>query len=119
MFARLYSGEDGLAHFDEFDPGCKWRTQWSEKMMGGATERLLAESYFFEPSPPGYFVDLHNPPRRRYSVPLQGQVEVRNGAGEERGFGVSGVMQAEAFTGKGYSLHMVGDEQRYSMVIRL
>ena len=119
MFVRLYTGEDGLSHFEELDTVFKWRAQGSENMLGGATEQLPAEGYFFETFPPGYFVDLHVAPRRRVFVTLRGQVEVGNGAGEKRVFGPGDVMLAEDLTGKGHYIRMVGNDRRYSVVANL
>ena len=119
MFARLYTGEDGHSHFEDLDPGFKYKTEGPYIGKEGGTEHLPAAETFFETIPPGYIDELHVATRRRYHITLKGQVEVSTGAGEKRVFGPGDVMLVEDYTGTGHNVHCIGDEQRYSIVVYL
>ena len=115
MIVRLFSGPDGLSHFEDINP------DFNVASRGGAfrTEVRPNEVVFYESFPPDFTDPIHVGSRRRQIVTLQGHFEVGNGAGETRVFGPGDIMLVEDFTGKGHQTRVVGGERRYSMVINI
>ena len=116
MYARLYTGDDGHSHFEDFDPGYEFETA---RPKSGSTWKFPQEAkgVFFETQPPGYSDDFHLPDARRYHVTLQGQAEIATRSGEKRVFGPGDVCLVEDLTGTGHTLRIVGDEQRSSFCV--
>ena len=119
MFVRMYTGEDGKAHFEDIDfPEFKWQTEGAWKGKAGTTNFLPAKDVFFETFPPGYDPrTLRVSFRHKYVITLKGQVEVGTTSGEKRVFGPGDVLLTEDYTGEGHYIKTVGDEQRFSIAI--
>ncbi len=110
MFVRLYTGDDGQAHFEDLDtPKDPFTTA---PVQGSA-------GFSFHSAETGYFMDWHNAPRRQYVVTLSGYMEIGIGDGTVRRFGPGDVMLAEDLTGRGHTTRVVGDQPRVSLTVRL
>ena len=103
MFVRLYTGEDGQAHFEELDPQI------------GTMQTVTGITY--RSHEPGDFEDWHTAPRRQYIITLSGYGEIGIGDGTVRRFGPGDVMLADDLTGQGHTTRAVGDSPRISAAI--
>ena len=119
MLCRLYTGGDGLAHFEDIAPDYIFKTEGPEAGKTGSSFQRLkpAEGVFWETFPPGHSSDLHVTRERRYVVTLRGRMEIGNGSGESRVFGPGDTCLIEDLTGKGHYIKVIGDEQRDSIAI--
>ncbi len=101
MIVRIYTRDDGHAHFDDMElpPGEVETT--GLKARGKVT---------FHRNPDGRFADWHNPPWRRYVIIMSGQMEVGIGDGTVRRFGPGSVILVEDLTGKGHTTKILGSE---------
>ena len=103
MFYRLYTGNDGQSHMEEYSP----------------PDILPAASVVFRRHEPGNFIDWHIAPRRQFIVTLEGQVEIGLGDGSIRTLGPGDMMLAEDITGQGHTTRAVGTIPRVSIAIPL
>ena len=128
-FVRIYSGDDGQSHMEEFEPDFSPFTD-TEGAHGDGTPvepaaaslpRLAkdATGVTIRRNPPGYFLDWHCAPRRQYSISLAGEVEIGTGDGTVKRFGPGTVMLAEDLTGQGHTTRVVGNETRLTILIPL
>lgn len=110
MFVRMYTGEDGESHFEEFEPA-----------MAPPTRAVLqaATGISFSRAQPGHFMDWHNAPRRQYVIVLRGLFEIGIGDGTARRLGPGDVLLAEDLTGRGHTTRTVGSEPRISATVPL
>jgi hypothetical protein len=106
---RLYTGDDGQSHLEEFD-----LASHPELTAPHATAGIV-----FRTSEPGRFSDWHNAPRRQYVINLAGEVEIGLGDGTVHRFGPGHVTLAEDLTGKGHTTRVVGNVPRVSATIPL
>ena len=102
-FARIYTGDDGLTHFEDLEP-----------LKVGATERsrsapLPAGELHFLYMPDGEFHNWHNSIARDYLVIMSGQMEFQVGDGSKRRFGAGDACLSEDLTGGGHTSGAVGD----------
>ena len=107
--ARLYSGPDGQSHIEVLDPA----------KHPELTALHAAKGVVFRISPPGYFSDWHNAPRRQYVITLEGEVEIGLEDGTKHRFGAGHVTLAEDLTGKGHTTRVVGNNRRVTATIHL
>ena len=61
MFYRIYAGDDGQSHMEEYSP----------------PDDIPATGIIFRRHEPGNFIDWHVAPRKQFIVTLEGQVENR------------------------------------------
>ncbi len=112
-YVRIYTGADGLSHFEEVEVGLQER--------GGGTllsEAMAASGVVFRRNTADYDLDWHPAPRRQFVVNLSGAVEITASDGEVRRFGPGSVMLADDTTGKGHKSRAITDE-RVSLFIHL
>ena len=67
----------------------------------------------------GYFLDFHTAPRRQYSISLTGSVELGLPDGTLKQYGPGAVLLAEDLEGTGHSTRVIGDEDRFTLIIPL
>lgn len=101
MFYRLYDGDDGQSHMEEYNP----------------PDILPATSVVFRRHESGNFIDWHVAPRRQFIVTLEGQVEIGLGDGSVYILGPGDMMLAEDLEGQGHTTRAVGDVPRLSIAI--
>ena len=106
---RLYTGADGQSHVEALDPDSH-----PELTALQGTKGIV-----FRRTPPGYFSDWHNAPRRQYVITLEGEMEIGLGDGTIHRFGPGHVTLAEDLTGKGHTTRVVGTTPRLTATIHL
>ena len=105
---RLYTGSDGQTHLEELNAAAP-----------DLTTLRATKGIVFRTTPPGYFSDWHNAPRRQYVITLQGEVEIGLGDGTVHRFGAGHVTLAEDLTGRGHTTRVVGNRPRLTATIHL
>ena len=108
VIGRLYTGDDGRSHFEEFD----------QVSMPVIDEDAPAKATMFRVSTSERNDDWHNAPRRQYVVTLSGAVNVglRDGI---LTFGPGDVFLAEDLTGEGHTTTVPGPEPWRYMTVAL
>ena len=117
-FIRVYSGDDGQSHVEEFEPEFKPFLD-TEGAHGEATALQSATGITIRRNPPGYFLDWHCAPRRQFTITIAGELEIGLGDGTVRRLGPGTVMLAEDLTGQGHTTRVVGNETRVTIVVPL
>ncbi len=100
MITRLYTGEDGQAHFEDLN------------VPAGDSETISLKSgadMTFRSSPDGSFSDWHNAPRLQYVIVLSGRMEIGIGDGTKRMFNPGDILQVEDLAGQGHTTRSVGN----------
>jgi len=100
MIVRLYTGDDGQAHFKDLN------------VPAGNMEIVALESgadMTYRRFPDGTFNDWHNAPRVQYVIVLSGQMEIGIGDGSKRMFDPGDILQVEDLTGQGHTTRSVGE----------
>ena len=103
MFLRIYTGQDGRAHFEELEV---------PSGPSGRSPLQAAKNISFYHQPPGTFVDFHPTPEPSFFITLSGQGEVGIGSGEVRRIGPGDMTLCEDKTGQGHSMRVIGDQPR-------
>jgi quercetin dioxygenase-like cupin family protein len=99
MITRLYTGDDGQAHFEDLN------------VPAGETETVALKEgadVTFRRTPDGSFSDWHTAPRLQYVVVLSGQMEIGIGDGTKRMLDPGDILQVEDLTGQGHTTRSVG-----------
>ena len=98
LVTRIYSGDDGLSHFEELD------LPLVVSEAGEMSTKIPVESIFFrETTNAGPQVwDYHVAPRRQFALHIIGRTEIEVGGGERRTFGPGDVLLADDRTGQGH-----------------
>ena len=117
-FVRVFSGDDGQSHIEEFEPDFQPFVD-TEGAHGDGTAMEGATGLTIRRNPPGYFLDWHCAPRRQYAITIAGEVEVGVGDGTVRRMGPGSVLLAEDLTGHGHTTRVVGNETRITVVVPL
>ena len=115
---RVYTGDDDLTHIKEVALPLQPFLD-TEGAYGEGTPVEAATGVTFRVSPPGYFLDWHNAPRRQYTITLSGQVEIGASDGTVKRVGPGSILLAEDLTGKGHTTRVVSEEARLYVVIPL
>ena len=100
MIIRLYTGDDGQAHFEDLN------------VPAGEVETVALEvgaDMTFRSTLDGSFSDWHTAPRRQYVMVLSGQMEIGIGDGTLRRLGPGDILQVEDLTGQGHTTRSVGN----------
>ncbi len=100
MITRLYTGEDGQAHFEDLH------------VPAGDTETIALKTgadMTFRGFPDGSFSDWHTAPRVQYVIVLSGQMEIGIGDGTKRMLDPGDILQVEDLTGQGHTTRSVGN----------
>ncbi len=108
MIVRLYTSEDGQAHFEDLN------------VPAGETETIALKpgaDMTFRSTPAGSFSDWHNGPRLQYVIVLSGQMEIGVGDGTKRMFNPGDILQVEDLTGKGHTTRSVGNRITASVAL--
>ena len=100
MIIRLYTGEDGQAHFEDLNVPAGEMETVALKPGADMTFRRI---------PDGSFIDWHTAPRLQYVIVLSGQMEIGIGDGTKRMFNPGDILQVEDLTGQGHTTRSVGN----------
>jgi quercetin dioxygenase-like cupin family protein len=106
---RMFTGPDGLAHFQDFTIPVDPKTNRTEVVSG-------AGGVQFSRGIPGSFTDWHPEGQRQYVIAMKGQLELTASGGEKRVFGPGDILLAEDTTGKGHQSRSVGNTERVSLI---
>lgn len=115
---RIYSGADGQSHIEELPVALRPFVD-TEGAHGEGTPLQHVQGITFRISPPGYVLSWHCAPRQQYTITLAGEAEIEVGDGTVRCIGPGDVLLAEDLTGQGHITRVVGQQQRFYMVIPL
>ena len=115
---RIYSGHDGQSHVEEM-PLAMQPFVDTEGAHGEGTPLQPVQGVTFRVSPPGYVLSWHCAPRRQYTITLAGEAEIEVGDGTVKHIGPGDVLLAEDLTGQGHITRVVGQQQRFYMVVPL
>ncbi len=98
LITRIYSGADGLSHFEDLD------LPLAISDVGAMSTKIPIESIFFrDTSEAGPEVwDYHVAPRRQFAIHLRGRTEIEVGQGVRRTFGPGDALLADDLTGQGH-----------------
>jgi len=116
MVSRIYTGEDGQTHVEEYE------VPLSQQREGSATDLSAiqaAESIQFRRTSPEYYLPFHNAPRRQYVITLSGESEVEFGDGTKLRLYPGHILLAEDTEGQGHISRALGDEDRLSIFVPL
>ena len=100
MIIRLYTGQDGQAHFEDLN------------VPAGETETIALKAgadMTFRSFRDGSFSDWHTAPRLQYVIVLSGQMEIGVGDGTKRVLDPGDILQVEDLTGQGHTTRSVGN----------
>jgi hypothetical protein len=112
-YFRIYTGSDGLSHFEDVDDG---------KAPAGVPDParvIAAEGVEFRHAAAGHVMDYHPAPRRQFVITLSGNAEIEASDGETRGVGPGSIMLADDTTGKGHITRVVGNAERIYLFVTL
>ena len=111
---RIYTGEDGKTHAEEFDVPLG--------PVRGSVERsepVPVTSVQFRRASPDYFHDWHTASRRQYIITLAGEAEVEIGDGTTIRLHPGRILLAEDVEGEGHITRAVGSKDRISLTLPL
>lgn len=111
-YFRIYTGSDGLSHFEDVDDNPAAGTP-------NPTGPIPAESLVFRQSAAGNTMDYHTAPRRQFVITLSGQAEIIASDGQSRRVGPGSIMLAEDTTGKGHITRVLGPTDRFYLFVTL
>jgi quercetin dioxygenase-like cupin family protein len=109
MMSRLYTGPDGLTHFEETE---------AKFTVGGNNEVFKLMSITgaeLHRAAPGTVIDWHTAPRRQYVITLSGQGEIEVAGGKKFTVGPGHIDLVEDTTGKGHITRVTGTEDRVTL----
>jgi hypothetical protein len=95
QFCRMYTGDDGQSHFEEFDP-----TEGAKMFQTALTVKALM---FKNDQNRDDLHGWHNAPRRQWCITLSGTCAIGIGDGTVKTFGPGDVFLAEDVTGQGHT----------------
>ena len=117
-FVHVYTGPDGKSVIEEKEFEM---TEFldTEGAHGLSSPVEQTPGISFRMVKAGYFLDFHTAPRRQYSISLTGTVEIGLPDGTLKRYGPGAVLLAEDMTGTGHSTRVIGDEDRFTIIIPL
>ncbi len=121
-YTRIYTGDDGLSHFEDFDfdyealagaqtptaPGVSAASASPGNVQGAVFRRFVLGNSSNHPAP-----------RKQYAVVLKGSIVIQTGDGEERRFGPGQVLLLEDTTGEGHLSTFSHDEPCKCLVVQI
>jgi hypothetical protein len=116
---RLYTGADGLSHFESVEMRFSPEPQYHAPNGVLASEPAGAKKSYFVRAPSGLFEDWHNADVRRYVVTISGRAEIEVAGGKKFDLGPGDVGLAEDLTGKGHTFRVVGDSDWVALFVDL
>jgi len=111
---RLYTGEDGESHFEDFDIPLQ-----DAGDIGALSELFPVTGIIFRETDEAYDYSWHNAPRRQFVLMLRGSVEIEASDGSRRIFHGGDILLAEDTTGRGHISRAVNSQRRTSVFVTL
>jgi len=109
LITRVYTGDDGQAHFEEMETDD----------FPNPESLLNVTGIRFRIQQPGAFSDWHQESRRNYIITLSGEGELGIGDGTLRTIRPGEVMLVEDLTGQGHTTRVTSSEPRITAQIPL
>ena len=117
-FVHVFTGPEGVSVIEEREIEM---TPFTDTEGAHGFYSLLQQTTLisFSMVKAGYFLDFHTAPRRQYSISLTGSVELGLPDGTLKQYGPGAVLLAEDLEGTGHSTRVIGDEDRFTLIIPL
>jgi hypothetical protein len=114
---RLYTGSDGLTHFDSVDV-------WFSPVAGAPasieqSEPVKVTRSYVVRAAPGTFESWHNSSERRYEITVRGQAEIEIAGGQKIFAEPGRICLAEDLTGKGHTFRVLGSDDWVALFVDL
>ena len=97
-YTRIYTGADGLSHFQDVEVPLK-ATEGGQE----TSDLMKTTGIIFRFTGADYDYGWHNAPRRQFVINLEGSVEITASDGTKRILGPGEILLAEDTTGKGHT----------------
>ena len=117
-FVHVFTGPEGKSVIEEREFEMTEFTD-TEGAYGLASPVEQTPGISFRMVKAGYFLNFHTAPRRQYSISLTGSVELGLPDGTLKQYGPGTVLLAEDMEGTGHSTRVIGDEDRFTIIIPL
>jgi hypothetical protein len=117
-YVHIFTGPEGISVMEEREFEMTEFTD-TEGAYGLASPVEQTPGISFRIVKAGYFLDFHTAPRRQYSISLTGSVELGLPDGTLKQYGPGTVLLAEDMEGTGHSTRVIGDEDRFTIIIPL
>ncbi|MDE0719257.1 MAG: hypothetical protein OSB75_01700 [Dehalococcoidia bacterium] len=117
-FVHVFTGPEGKSVIEEREFVMTEFTD-TEGAYGLASPVEQTPGISFRMVKAGYFLNFHTAPRRQYSISLTGSVELGLPDGTLKQYGPGTVLLAEDMEGTGHSTRVIGDEDRFTIIIPL
>jgi hypothetical protein len=112
---RLYTGEDGLSHFElvsvKFSP-----VPGTPNAVEQSAPVSMKKSYVVRIAP-GFFDGWHNADARRYVITISGRAEVEVAGGQKMIAEPGQIVLAEDLTGKGHTFRVLGNSDWVALFV--
>lgn len=108
---RVYTGDDGLSHFDEVDAGAE------TLVAGGRPPTVLPADGYLVVAAASTGGDWHPAPRHQLGVLLKGEVTIEVEDGERRHLRPGDLCRFEDVEGRGHLDHYESDGPRSWLII--
>ena len=117
-FVHVFTGPEGKSVIEEREFDMTEFTD-TEGEYGLASPVEQTPGISFRMVKAGYFLNFHTAPRRQYSISLTGSVELGLPDGTLKQDGPGTVLLAEDMEGTGHSTRVIGDADRFTIIIPL
>lgn len=121
-YTRIYSGDDGLSHFEdldfEYDELAAAQTPVARGVSAASASPGNVKGAVFRRFALGNS-SKHTAPRKQYAVVLTGSLVIQTGDGEERQFGPGQVLLMDDTTGEGHLTTFGHEEPCKFMIVHL
>jgi len=117
-FVHVFTGPEGKSVIEEREFEMTEFTD-TEGAYGMASPVEQTPGISFRMVKAGYFLNFHTAPRRQYSISLTGSVELGLPDGTLKQYGPGTVLLAEDMEGTGHSTRVIGDADRFTIIIPL
>lgn len=107
-YARLYSGDDGISHFEDLELHFAPQEFAPPAPSVDVSEPVKASAFMMLSMPAGWTDAAHPAPARQFALAVRGRFEISAG-GETRVFSPGDVLFVEDTSGSGHSFTVIDD----------
>lgn len=112
---HLYTGRDGMSHFERMD--VKFSPVAQQSGARAESEPVSVQKSYFVRLSPRFFLDWHNAEARRYVITISGRAELVVTGGDKFVAQPGDLLLAEDLTGKGHTFRVLGDTDWVAMFV--
>jgi hypothetical protein len=112
---RLYTGEDGLSHFEQVS--VKFSAVPDAPNTVEESEPVSMKKSYVVRIAPGFFEGWHHADVRRYVITISGRSEVEVANGQKLIAQPGQVVLAEDLTGKGHTFRVLGESDWVALFV--